>query len=69
MVVEVVASSQRRYETRVLPMVEAFARTPSATSTLAVATNLRHTHVGLCIQAHMNLKTIQTRHRTLLYPG
>jgi len=39
MVVEVVASSQRRYET-VSAMVEAFARTPSATSTLAVARTL-----------------------------
>jgi hypothetical protein len=27
----------------------------------AVTHHLRHTHVALCIQAHMNLKTIQTR--------
>lgn len=25
--------------------------------------DLRHTHVALCIQVHMNLKTIQTRLR------
>jgi hypothetical protein len=37
MVFDVVASRQRRYENRVLPMVEAFARTPSATSLRTLA--------------------------------
>lgn len=37
MVFDVVASRQRRYQARVLPMVEAFARTPASSSLAALA--------------------------------
>lgn len=37
MVIDVVASRQRRYEAQVLPMVDAFAQTPAAVSLRALA--------------------------------